>query len=92
MLVQLLSDVRAETSKGYLVQVAVSDFDAGSLERLGKLLAHADYTGKVPVKLAIETDDACRVQLGLPARIDPSDELAYQIKRIFNGAATVKTL
>jgi DNA polymerase-3 subunit alpha len=93
--VELLDDIRAKTSKGYLLGLDLKQLDPQSFERrlirLKDVLAHPNHQGKVPVALHITTEDDCLVRLSVPAAVHPSDDLAAEIGRVFSGNVSVRT-
>lgn len=91
--VELLSDIRARTSKGYVLKLDLKQLEPQTFERRiqqlkGVLAAHA---GKVPVTLQLTTEDACMVRLSVPMTIALSDELDNAVRQTFSNQIEVRT-
>lgn len=87
-----LNDIRASRSRGIELVVPTDSIDEERLRSLRALLADPAYAGDCATRLHVLTANDCVVTLGLPgASLAPSDALNHALRRLFDGACTVRT-
>lgn len=83
-----LHEIRATKTKAVEIALEAHLVTEERIERLASLLSHPSNEGNTEVKLRISTSEnegACDVLMRLQHRIQPSDDLHYQIKKTFEG-------